>query len=52
MATRNTNVATMARFQAWQSGKTKPDEIQQLELTLTRTLRLQRDQARVRGYTR
>ena len=46
MATGNTSVATVARVQAWQGDKKKPDEIQKLELTLERTLRHQRAQAR------
>ena len=45
MATGNTSVATVARVQAWQGDKKKPDEIQKLELTLERTLRHQRAQA-------
>ena len=46
VATGNTSVATVARVQAWQGDKKKPDEIQKLELTLERTLRHQRAQAR------
>ena len=51
MATGNTSVATVARVQAWQGDKKKPDEIQKLELTLERTLRHQRAQARATRHT-
>ena len=51
VATGNTSVATVARVQAWQGDKKKPDEIQKLELTLERTLRHQRAQARATRHT-